>query len=229
MMAKFPLLSEEECDQIVAELNGSDGSLWLPGHTPNPEYGPAVKLNLEQPMGETPAADNSGKFIVDKLLACKFFIERTLPKHLGRPRFNLYQEGGEYRRHADAAFMGNSPEIRTDISMTVFLSDPASYDGGELVLEYTSGAVMQLKEPKGMVVFYPSGVMHYVKPVHRGQRIAFVCWVESHIQDPQKRDILVEITELCNQLGSTEEQGSNILTRAVNVKHNLFRQWMKTA
>lgn len=224
MMAKFPLLSPEECDQIVEALNEGDGSKWVSGMSPSDAYKEKIKRNLEQPMELNDVSTNAGQYIIDKLMECEFFTRRTLPKHLGRPRFNLYQDGGEYRAHADSAFMGNNPEIRTDLSMTLWLTD--DYEGGELVLDYTSGAVMSLKESKGMMVFYPSGVMHHVNPVTSGQRICFIAWIESHIQDPQKRDILVDITNLADDVEKSDLRLTDFHMRLSSIKHNLFRQWM---
>lgn len=226
MMAKYPLLSAEECDLIVAKLRAME---WDEGISPSDSYRDKIKRNLEIPMGGgNDVADAMMNGIIDAFMKCNFFIQRTIPKHIGRPRFNLYREGGEYKRHADSAFMGQNPEIRTDLSTTIFLTDPDTYEGGELVLEFPSGAVMKLKEPKGTMVFYPSGVMHRVEPVTSGERIAFIAWVESHIQDPQKRDILVEITSVCSDMDSIDSL-SDIHIKMTNIKHNLFRQWMKKA
>lgn len=226
MMAKYPLLKPEDCDLMVAKLRTME---WKDGISPSAAYGQKVKRNLEIQMGDgNEVADALMKGIIDTFMKCNFFIQRTIPKHIGRPRFNLYREGGEYGRHADSAFMGKNPEIRTDLSTTIFLTDPDTYEGGELVLEFPSGAVMRLKEPKGTMVFYPSGVMHHVEPVTSGERIAFIAWVESHIQDPQKRDILVEITNVCNDMEQVDSL-SEIHIKMTNVKHNLFRQWMKKA
>lgn len=225
MMAKIPLLSKEECDSITSMLKLMQ---WQPGVAPSEEYADKVKGNLELPMGIHKDADKQQQFIIDRLMESKFFIRRYLPKNIGRPRFNLYKDDGFYGKHADSAFMGLNPEIRTDLSMTLFLSDPDEYVGGGLRLEYTSGAVMELKEPKGTVIVYPSGVMHEVLPVTEGERIAFVAWVESHIQDPQKRDLLAEITMLCIDMAE-QENLSELHTRMLNIKHNMFRQWMKKA
>ena len=225
MMAKIPVLSEEECDNIVRMLKLMQ---WQPGVSPSKEYSEKVKGNLELPMGIHKDADVHLKFILNRLMKTKFFIRRSLPKNIGRPRFNLYKDGGYYAKHADSAFMGTNPEIRTDLSMTLFLSDPDDYVGGELRLEYTSGVVMELREPKGTVVVYPSGIMHEVLPVTEGERIAFVAWVESHISDPAKRDILAEITMLCEDM-SERENLSDLHTRMLCIKHNMFRQWMKKA
>lgn len=231
MMSKFPLLSPEDCDEIVAALNKDDGVLWRPGESPSDIYSGKVKRNKEQWMGNeaAPATNEAGKYIVDALMQCDFFTRRTLPKHLGRPRFNLSEDGGEYGKHADSAFMGQNPEIRTDLSMTLWLTDPDTYEGGELVMEYASGATFRMKEPKGTVVFYPSGVMHHTLPVTSGQRICFIAWVESHIQDPQKRDLLVEITNVCEEMEQSEHNLGSIHTKMLNIKHNLFRQWMGKA
>lgn len=225
MMAKIPLLSEEECDTIVSHLQTM---AWQPGVSPSEEYSNKVKGNLELPMGIHKDADNHHQFILDRLMQTAFFTRRYLPKNIGRPRFNLYKDGGYYGKHADSAFMGQSPEIRTDLSMTLFLTDPDEYTGGELRLEYTSGAVMELKEPKGTAVVYPSGVMHEVFPVTEGGRMAFVAWIESHISDPYKRDLLAEITMLCEDM-SKQENLSDLHIRMLNIKHNMFRQWMKKA
>ena len=225
MMAKYPLLSPEQCDTIIANLNGVN---WDDGVSPSLAYQEKIKRNLEIPMGVDAFADEQMNKIIETFMGCQFFLTRTIPKHLGRPRFNLYREGGEYKKHADSAFMGQDPELRTDLSITLFLSDPDTYEGGELELEFASGARMSLKEPKGTMVFYPSGVMHHVNPVTSGERIAFVAWVESHIQDPQKRDILVEITSVCDDMSKVDNLGE-LHIRMTNIKHNLYRQWMKKA
>jgi PKHD-type hydroxylase len=225
MMAKIPLLTEEECNHITDMLKLMQ---WQPGVSPSEEFSKKVKGNFEIPMGIHADADKLHTLIINKLMNSTFFVRRSLPKNIGRPRFNLYKDDGYYGKHADSAFMGQKPEIRTDLSMTLFLSDPDDYVGGGLRLEYTSGAVMELKEPKGTVVVYPSGVMHEVLPVTEGERIAFVAWVESHIQDPQKRDLLAEITMLCEDMAK-QENLSKLHTRMLNIKHNMFRQWMKKA
>jgi PKHD-type hydroxylase len=226
MMAKYPFLKAEDCDRIVETLRGMK---WEPGVSPSDSYADTVKCNLEIPMGSgNEAADAMMNGIIAVFMGCKFLLNRTIPKHIGRPRFTMGRDGGEYRRHADSAFMGENPEIRTDLSVTLFLTDPDTYEGGELVLEYPSGGVVSLKEPKGTMVFYPSGVMHHVRPVTSGERICFIAWIESHIQDPQKRDILVDITNVCTEMEGVDNL-SSIHIKMTNIKHNLFRQWMKKA
>ena len=225
MLSKFSLLSPEDCDGIVGTISKMN---WEGGVSPSLDYQRKIKRNLELEMGAFDVSNQELNKVVDAILSCQFFLSHTIPKHLGRPRFNLYRDGGEYKKHADSAFMGQDPEIRTDLSITVFLSDPESYEGGELVLDFPAGSRMTLKEPKGTMVFYPSGVMHHVTPVTSGERYAFVAWVESHVQDPQKRDILVEIGEACAEMEKIDYL-SDIHVRMTNIKHNLYRQWMKKA
>ena len=228
MFAKYSLLAASECDAIVADLEPLP---WAGGLAPGQSYRDKVKRNKEialQMSPDTAVADEHLRLITSKILASKFLKERVLGKSLVNPRFNIYEGGAFYGKHADSAFMGGAPrQVRTDISATLFLCDPASYDGGELVLDYPSGATVSIKEPQGTLVFYPSGVMHQVTPVTRGRRIAYVAWIESHIQNPQMRDILTEITALCEELNATNLALGELHMRAINIKHNLFRIWWK--
>jgi PKHD-type hydroxylase len=228
MIAKFPLLSAGECDAIVADL---DRLKWGVGMAPEQQYRDKVKRNKEIPLQmspETAVADEHLRAITKKILASSFLQERILGKSLVNPRFNRYEVGDCYHKHADSAFMGGVPQqARTDVSATLFLTDPDTYDGGELIIEYPSGATASVKAPKGTLVCYPTGVMHEVTAVTRGRRIAYVAWIESHIQNPQMRDILIEISTLCEELGKTSLVLGDIHTRALNIKHNLFRLWWK--
>ena len=220
MITRFPLVSPEECAKIVKLLGEKE---WLKGQAGSEAYQQQVKLNEEIPLGENSQVDILIQRLTTLITESEFVTKRTIPRHLARPRFNRYRDGAEYKWHADAAFMGQQPEIRTDYSMTLFLTD--DYEGGELVLDYPSGARIRIKEPPGTLVFYPSGVLHCVTPVTSGERIAMVCWVESHIRDPQKRDALVEATILCDDL-EQEASLSEYHIRLTNLKHNLYRQFM---
>jgi PKHD-type hydroxylase len=229
MLSSYPLLTEDECDAIVSDL---DRLNWKPGLAPGELYRERVKGNKEiafQMSESTMVADEHIRHITSKIMSCQFIRERMFPKSLVNPRFNLYEDGGFYGKHADSAFMGGvRQQIRTDLSVTLFLTDPTSYEGGELSLEYASGAKMRVKEPKGTIIFYPSGVMHQVQPVTAGRRIAFVAWIESHIQNPQRREILTEITNLCDDMMQDQNLAlGDFHTRAMNIKHNLFRVWWR--
>jgi PKHD-type hydroxylase len=120
--------------------------------------------------------------------------------------------------------MGNNPEYRTDVSMTLFLTD--DYEGGELELLWSNGYAQKVKEPAGTLVYYPSGVMHQVLPVIKGRRVAMVGWFQSHIPNPQERELLSEVTTLCEEMESHENQ-SYRHRRAISLKHNLFRMFWR--
>lgn len=144
--------------------------------------------------------------------------------HKGKlPQFNKYTGGGAYHRHSDSAFIG-SPEIRTDLSLTIFLNDPSEYDGGELTLEQPSGEVRRIKEEKGTLVCYPSGVLHYVTPVTRGARIAAITWLQSYIRSPQQRELLASLVALSSRIKASEGM-SQTYTELISIQNNLLRMW----
>lgn len=226
MIFKHQLLTPRECLDIQQDLNILE---WSPGFTENPTYADQVKKNKEIGFGAANLSDIRIREITAKIFECREFLRSHFPKHLANPRFNLYENGGAYHRHADSGFMGKDPTIRTDISMTLFLSEPDEYEGGELSLEYPNGYVERIKGEMGEMVAYPSGVMHQVLPVTDGQRIAFVCWFESQIGDERKRNALVEITKLCDDFDERDDLRHGPLhTQALNVKHNLFRMWWRS-
>jgi PKHD-type hydroxylase len=218
MITKYPLLNSDTCDEIVREL---DNGTWDPGNTS--EY--TAKNNLEQDVGSKLEASQQASKIIAELGSCRFFINKVLPKRFGNTRFNRYQDGGGYGKHTDSPIMGSNAGIRSDLAVIVFLTDPESYEGGELVLEYTNGAIVDLKESKGMMVYYPPGVIHSVRPVTQGKRTCFVTWVESHVRDAQQREILSDITSVCDDMIGVDGMDDYRL-RTNAVRHNLFRQWV---
>jgi len=217
---KYPLILPEECVQILTEIEYSVP--WVKGKSPDPEYD-NLKNNLEYVIGST-GVDFT---VMDRIMGCEFLTARTMPKKMGHARFSLYKAGMGYGKQFEPAFYGTDAKIRTDISVCVFLSDPDTYEGGELVLDYPSGAMISLKEPQGTLVYYPTSVMHRINPVDSGERITFDAFIESHIQDPQRREILSEMESACAEMESLEPfSGLNL--RMANIKHNLYRQWMTT-
>lgn len=215
MIGKIRLYDTDQCDKIVSYLKTV--SKWREGVSPGKKYSARVKRNLEL------FGDELSAKIANVVIANPEFSSRTIPKHVALHRFNWCKEGGYYGLHADSAFMGKEPEIRTDISMTLFLTD--DYEGGELTLYYPSGEVRAIREPKGTLVFYPSLVMHEVKPVTEGDRVCWVAWTQSHIKDTAERNILVDITRLCRDMEHTADL-SEEYRRLVGIKHNLFRKYM---
>lgn len=135
---------------------------------------------------------------------------------------------GKYGAHVDNALMGKGgARLRTDLSFTLFLSPPGDYEGGELVI-HTAGMTQELKGEAGHLVLYPSGSIHEVKPVTRGTRIVCVGWIESHVADPGRRELLFDLenlrTALRQQLPS---QSTELLTLDKSIG-NLLRMWANT-
>lgn len=214
------LVPDSLADQIVADL----GALtWHAGDTSDSDYAGQVKKNLELKEQDSPVAQRYAKLLLEAILTNTELRGKAF-LHKGKlPQFNKYTEGGAYHRHADSAFMG-APEIRTDLSVTLFLNDPADYDGGELTLEYSSGETRKLKEQKGTLVCYPSGVLHYVTPVTRGARYAAITWLQSFIRSPQQRDVLASLNALSNRI-KAREGVSDTYTELISVQNNLLRMW----
>jgi len=121
-----------------------------------------------------------------------------LPSDVTRPLVSFYREGDRYGRHADSPLQSG---IRADVSFTCFLADPATYEGGELVLALEGGE-RRVKLTPGQAVFYASGTIHWVEPVRDGCRIAAVGWIRSHVPDPATRDALADFSRTVDELRS---------------------------
>lgn len=145
------------------------------------------------------------------------------PKAVRPVMISRYTAGMEYGTHVDDAMMGG---IRTDISFTLFLADPASYDGGELVMEGTGGE-QAYKLDAGSMILYPSGALHRVEPVTRGARLAAVGWAQSLVRDPGKREILFDLDTarraIFQQQGKTTE--FDLISKSAA---NLMRLWAES-
>jgi len=142
-------------------------------------------------------------------------------------RLSRYQPGMFYGIHSDNALMP-SPKggmMRTDLSLTLFLSDPSSYEGGELVID-TPWGEQAYKLPAGSLVLYPAGFLHQVTPVVSGTRLVAVTWIQSWIRDPQQRQILFELQTLRQELFEAEGKTARVDRLSV-IRANLMRQWVE--
>lgn len=150
-----------------------------------------------------------------------------LPRTVTNPILSLYESGMEYGWHTDSA-MGHNGEraYRSDISATVFIDDPSTYDGGELTLATEFGE-SKYKLPAGHAVFYPTVYIHRVTPVTRGRRRACVFWVESLVRDPAKRTILFDLMQVSTWLGGREPDASPPRQALTKVRENLYRMWIE--
>ncbi|RKH58522.1 Fe2+-dependent dioxygenase [Corallococcus sp. AB049A] len=223
MMVHIPqVLTPEQVARCRAVF---DKAAWEDGRTTAGRQSMQVKKNLQLPEG-SPAARELGDLVLAGLEKSPLFISAVLPQRVFPPLFNRYEPGMDFGSHVDNAIrpiLGTNQRIRTDVSATLFLSDPDSYDGGELVVEDTYGN-HSAKLPAGDLIVYPSTSLHHVTPVTRGVRLASFFWVQSMIRDAGKRSLLFDMDTSIMQL-TREVPKSPALVMLTGVYHNLLRQW----
>jgi len=151
------------------------------------------------------------------------FCSAVYPKQLHSLLVSRYREGMHYGPHVDRALMGEATLWRTDLSVTLFLNEPDQYTGGELALESGSGAFM-VKLPARALVCYPTGQLHQVRPVTRGERLAVVAWIQSHVRETAAREVLRDLARTIELLRPPIGPGEAY--DLVNKTHmNLLRRW----
>ena len=157
-----------------------------------------------------------------RLLAHPLLRLYARPQRMTLPLLNAYAEGERYGRHADDALMGE-PALRTDLAFTLFLAEPDSYDGGELVLEGVAGD-LPIKLPAGAAVVYPAGATHRVEAVTRGERLAAVGWIQSLVRDAARREVLFDLDRARRALFERDGDGEQFqaLSRCSGA---LLRMW----
>jgi PKHD-type hydroxylase len=227
MMLHVPeVLSGELLIQLREALQTSLlSSEWSQGAVTSGPQATQRKQNW-QLTANTAAGGKWGATVTAALEQHPLFVSAALPHHTLPPLFNCYDGGGHYGNHVDNAIQrdANRPtKVRTDVSVTVFISQPDEYDGGELIIEDTYGA-HDVKLPAGDAILYPSTSLHRVEPVTRGRRLAAVTWVQSMIRDDWQRAMLfnldMTILRLRQRLGEGEE-----VVALTSHYHNLLRQW----
>lgn len=211
----------------LAELRATiDAAEWIDGNATSGHQSALAKQNEQLPEGGA-AAQAGGKLILDALGRSPLFFAAALPLKVFPPLFNRYGVGQTFDIHVDSAVRlqrGTDFRIRSDLSMTVFLEDPAAYDGGDLVIEDQFG-VQRVKLPAGHAVLYPSSSLHKVEPVTRGRRVASFFWIQSMVRDDGARRILFDldrsVQRLTGQLGGADRS----VIELTGVYHNLLRRW----
>ncbi len=178
-----------------------------------------VKENQQVPRGDAKAEPIKQK-LAAKIAENEVFQLAVRPKKLSPLTISRYQPGMSYGTHVDDALMGG---MRSDVSFTLFLADPSSYDGGELVIESPAGEE-DLKLPAGALVAYPSGSLHRVAPVTRGVRLAAVGWVRSFLRSPEQRELMFDI-ETARRALFTRDGKSREFDLMSKASANLLRMW----
>ncbi|WP_315837739.1 Fe2+-dependent dioxygenase [Bradyrhizobium prioriisuperbiae] len=173
-----------------------------------------------RPDGE--AAAEAERILTDALLGCDALRGFAIPAAMQRPRLSRYGVGMSYGTHVDSAFMGE-PTVRSDVSVTLFLSDPDTYDGGELAIDGPWGR-FNVKLNAGSLVAYPATTLHQVIPVSRGERLVALTWITSRVRSHDQREILVEVERLRGLIEGGGEIGATSAVLA-KIRENLHRMW----
>nr|WP_218173647.1 MULTISPECIES: Fe2+-dependent dioxygenase [unclassified Pseudomonas] len=222
-MIEIPgLLSAEEVAVAVATLLDQP---WVDGKVTAGQRS-AMAKNNRQLSEDAPVAIRLGEQILSRLSDNALFMSAALPKKIYPPLFNRYSGGEAFDWHIDNAIRGLKgvrERVRTDISATLFLADPASYDGGELVIRDTFGE-HAVKLPAGHLLIYPGSSLHKINPVTRGERIASFFWVESLVREDSQRQLLLDMDVAIQRL-TAQHADDHALLQLSGAYHNLLRRW----
>lgn len=218
------VLTPEEIARLRALLDNA-GEAWVDGRVTAGYSGAPVKFN-QQIDEQSQVARQCQHIVASALERHPLFISAALPNVLYPPMFNRYGEGMGFGLHVDGGVRlhpHNGSKLRTDVSGTLFLAEPDSYDGGELQIEDTYG-MHSAKLPAGDMVIYPSTSLHQVTPVTRGVRVACFTWIQSLVRDTGHRTLLFDLDNAIQQLNATDADAGARRT-LVGTYHNLLRQW----
>jgi len=217
------VLSKEAVAQFRSVMDAAE---WEDGASTAGAQPPSVKSNEQlPPNGEL--SRRLGERLLQAIVSHPGFVSAAIPLRIYPPMFNRYRVGHRFGVHVDNAVRGDpltGTRIRADLAVTIFLSEPDEYDGGELVVDdaYDSH---QVKLPAGALAVYPASDLHMVSPVTRGARVASFFWVQSMIRQESVRDVIYDldaaIQQLAPRLGGDDED----VMKLGGVYHNLIRHW----
>jgi len=202
---------------------------WVDGRTTGGQQSNSVKNNQQLPA-DSELTRELEDYVLAALAQNPVFISAALPLKIFPPMFNRYGIGETYGVHVDNAIRippGSSVRIRTDLSATLFLTEPEDYDGGELVIEDHYGS-QPVKLAAGDMVLYPSTTLHQVTAVSRGERISAVFWLQSMIRDNEQRKMLFDLDQSVQSLTTQNGNDDLDVMRLSGIYHNLIRQWAET-
>ncbi|MDB5709885.1 MAG: Fe(II)-dependent oxygenase superfamily protein [Sphingomonas bacterium] len=223
LIAVPDLVTPEQLSDIRAAIDAAD---WIDGNATSGTQSALTKRNEQLPE-DSDAARRAGTIILDALAASPLFVAAALPLKVFPPLFNRYASGQAFGTHVDSAIRirrGSGFRIRSDLSATLFLANPESYDGGELVIEGAFGE-QAVKLPAGHMVLYPASSLHHVVPVTRGTRLASFFWIQSMVRDNEARRILFDLDSAVQSVAATNGQGDPAAVKLTGVYHNLLRHW----
>jgi len=228
MLITIPdVLTPDLAAQMRRRLEAAGGA-WVDGRATAGYSGAPVKDNLQIAEG-SPVARELGDIVLASLERNPLFISAVLPNKVYPPLFNRYEGGQQFGGHVDGAIRlipGHGARVRTDVSITVFLTPPEDYEGGELVVEDTYGT-HQAKLPAGHALVYPATSVHHVRPVTRGVRLGCFFWVQSLVRADAQRAMLFDMDNAIQRLNATDADAAARRT-LIGCYHNLLREFSDT-
>lgn len=223
MLLTIPdLFSPEQVAQIRRKLDSAE---WVDGRVTAGHQSMLAKDNMQIPEGH-PVAKEVGELILQTLGQNPLFVSAALPIKVFPPLFNRYSGGQSFGTHIDNAIRhlkGTSHRVRSDLSATLFFSNPDEYDGGELIVEDTYG-IHSVKLPAGHMVLYPSSSLHNVRPVTRGARVSSFFWIQSMVRDDGARTLLFDLDNVTQHIAAADVNSPNAV-KLTGIYHNLLRRW----
>ncbi|MBX3477917.1 MAG: Fe2+-dependent dioxygenase [Brevundimonas sp.] len=222
MLLQIPQVFSKE--EVAALRQRLDAGPWTDGNATSGHQSALAKRNLQLPTDSAEARE-VGAAVTQALNANPMFVSSALPHTIFPPLFNRYEGGGQFGLHVDNAIrQGSGARIRSDLSMTLFLSEPDDYDGGELIIEDLYGP-QTVKLPAGDAVLYPSKSLHRVTPVTHGARVACFTWIQSLVRDDADRELLFRLDIGVQRVAVETGAGSPAAVELTGVYHNLLRRW----
>jgi PKHD-type hydroxylase len=217
------VFSKDEVLRLRAIL---DAGPWADGNMTSGHQSATAKRNTQLPEDSAEAQEVSA-LVVQALNANPMFVAAALPHTIFPPLFNRYEGGGEFGVHVDNAIRQRKDgafRIRSDLSATLFLSEPDDYDGGELIIEEMYGT-QSIRLPAGDMVLYPSKSLHRVTPVTRGARVSSFMWLQSLIRDDGDREMLFRLDVATQRVAAEKGPKDQAVIELTGVYHNLLRRW----
>ena len=223
MLLQIPdVLTKEQAADCRKKIENAE---WIDGRVTAGHQSGRAKNNLQLSENH-PLAREMGEVILSALERNSLFMSAALPAKVFPPLFNRYNGGQSFGNHVDNAIRqiaGTPHRIRTDLSATLFLTDPEDYDGGELVIEDTYG-VHSVKLSAGSLILYPATSLHNVRPVTKGARISSFFWIQSMVRDDGERTILFDMDTAIQKINESSPEHPSVL-QLTGVYHNLLRRW----
>ena len=222
MLLHIPgVFTKDEVATLRARL---DAGPWADGNVTSGHQSATAKVNRQLPEDSAEARE-VGALVLQALQANPMFVSAALPHTIFPPLFNAYQGGERFDVHVDNAIrQRGSVRIRSDLSATLFLSEPEDYDGGELIVEEMYGP-QSVKLPAGDLVLYPSKSLHRVTPVTRGARVSSFFWIQSLIRDDADRETLFRLDVAIQRVSAEKGPKDAAVLELTAVYHNLMRRW----